>query len=103
MLSRNAEDFSGNVNHTYNKRAEKTPSRVSKADTEPVKSEPKPLPDTASETAKKIYAALDGDTEFDTIVEKSGLNVVKVLSGITELEMQGVIEVLPGRKYKKIQ
>lgn len=103
MLSRNAEDFSGNVNHTYNKRAEKTQSRVSKADTEPVKSEPKPLPDTASETAKKIYAALDGDTEFDTIVEKSGLNVVKVLSGITELEMQGVIEVLPGRKYKKIQ
>ena len=52
--------------------------------------------------ATHTYVFMNGDTEFDTIVEKSGLNVVKVLSGITELEMQGVIEVLPGRKYKKI-
>lgn len=62
----------------------------------------KPLPDNASETAKKVYNSIDKQTDFDTVVNNSGLPVIKVLSAITELEMFGVIEVLPGRKYKKI-
>lgn len=61
----------------------------------------KPLPQTISENAKLIYQAIDGETEFDTIVSKSGLPVFKVMSSISELEISGVIESLPGRKYKK--
>lgn len=98
MLSRSDGAFSRSIEHSAE--SVKAVKRESVSE-KPVKTEQKPLPDTASETAKKIYAAIDGETEFDAIVEKSGLNVVKVLSGITELEMHSVIEVLPGRKYKK--
>jgi len=60
------------------------------------------LPANAGETAKSVYNAIDGETDLDEIVTKSGLSIQKALSGITELEMYGVIEMLPGRKYKKI-
>ncbi len=63
---------------------------------------PKALPESASETARTVYGTIDGETDFDEIVKASGLGVRKVLSGITELEMLSVIEVLPGKKYKKI-
>lgn len=60
------------------------------------------LPEAASDTAKSVYNAVGGETGLDEIVNKSGLSIQKALSGITELEMYGVIEMLPGRKYKKI-
>ena len=67
-----------------------------------VKAEPKPLPAGAGENAKSVYNAIDGETDLDEIVTESGLSIQKALSAITELEMYGVIEMLPGRKYKKI-
>lgn len=103
MLSRSDEAFFGSVGKTVKSEKPNTRRDTAKSGKKPVKAEPKRLPDTASDTAKAVYATIDGETEFDFIVEKSGLNVVKVLSGITELEMLSVIEVLPGRKYKKIQ
>jgi len=102
MLSRSDTAFSESIDRPHEAKRSPRQKAVSESDTKPVNAEPKPLPDTASKTAKKVYEAIDGETEFDVIVEKSGLNVVKVLSGITELEMHSVIEVLPGRKYKKI-
>lgn len=63
---------------------------------------PKALPKTASEAARAVYNSIDGETDFDEIVRSSGLGIRKVLSAITELEMLSVIEVSPGKKYKKI-
>lgn len=65
------------------------------------KREPKAVPDTASENAKKIFECIEGDTALDDIITKTGLGIGKVLSGITELEMLDLVETLPGNKYKK--
>lgn len=62
----------------------------------------KALPEDIGENAKTVYEAIDGETEFDDVVRKSGLPAYKVMTAVTELEMQELIEVLPGRKYKKI-
>lgn len=62
----------------------------------------KQLPAEISEAAKAVYAAIESVTSFDDICRVSGVGIAKVLSGITELEMKSFIEVLPGRKYKKI-
>ena len=62
----------------------------------------KPMPETASANARAVYEAITGETDFDTIAEKTALPVHTVLSGITELEMYSCIETLAGRKYKKL-
>lgn len=77
-------------------------TKPKKAEKPTVKAEPKPLPAGAGENAKSVYNAIDGETDLDEIVTESGLSIQKALSAITELEMYGVIEMLPGRKYKKI-
>lgn len=62
----------------------------------------KALPDDLSANAKAVYGAIDGETEFDDAVRASGLPAFKVMTAVTELEMRELIEVLPGRKYKKL-
>ncbi len=64
--------------------------------------EQRALPEGISENARTVYGVIDGETEFDEVVRSSGLPAFKVMTAITELEMQKVIDVLPGRKYKKI-
>ena len=89
-----------------NSKASKPPKSETKGRTQIAEPEPeavslKPLPETASSTAKAVYEAIDSETDFDTIAERTELPVNAVLSGITELEMYSCIQTLAGRKYKK--
>ena len=96
-LQQNSLTFAGSAENEkpkMQKRVRENPPQAEK----PLKS----LPETASANAKAVYEAIDGETDFDTIAEKTALPVNAVLSGITELEMYSCIETLAGRKYKKI-
>ena len=58
-------------------------------------------PDGLSETHRKVYG-LFGDSEisYDTLVLKSGLSAPELSVVLTELELEGVITVCPGNRYK---
>ncbi len=60
-------------------------------------------PDGLGENHRKVYA-LFGDTEisYDTLVLKSGLSAPELSVILTELELEGVITVCPGNRYKII-
>ena len=89
----------GNVQSTAVKPKAKKSENKQKEEPKPVL---KPMPETASTNARAVYEAITGETDFDTIAEKTALPVNAVLSGITELEMYSCIETLAGRKYKKL-
>ncbi|MBE6827338.1 MAG: DNA-protecting protein DprA [Ruminococcaceae bacterium] len=72
-----------------------------KAVPETVKEIKKTLPDSAGETAKMIYGCFKDEATLDEIAENTALDIRKILTGITELEMYGVIEMMPGNKYRK--
>ena len=59
------------------------------------------IPDGLSETHRKVYG-LFGDSEisYDTLVLKSGLSAPELSVVLTELELEGVITVCPGNRYK---
>jgi len=53
---------------------------------------------------KKLYELLAADepVHIDDIVERSGLNSSEVLATLFDLEMQGVIRQLPGKRFSKV-
>lgn len=85
---------------------EKDKNKRNEKKTEPKQNEApsvakKALPEDISANAKVVFNAIDGETEFDDVVRNSGLPAFKVMTAVTELEMRELIDVLPGRKYKK--
>lgn len=61
-----------------------------------------PLPESATHTAKSVYAALDAARHIDEISEKTGLPVSACLGALTELELYGCVQLTEGKKYKKL-
>lgn len=60
------------------------------------------LSEQLTDTACTVYHTFsDAPVFMDTIAEKTGLSVSDVLSSLTELELYGLIEKLPGQKYVK--
>ncbi len=61
-----------------------------------------PCPDTASETAKRLYAAL---TETPITAEElctlTDIPVGQLFSAMTELELLGCARSYPGKRYSK--
>jgi DNA processing protein len=58
------------------------------------------LPPHASAEARKIFSLLqEGCLQVDEIIEKSGTAVARVLEILLELELQGYVRQLPGKKY----
>lgn len=61
------------------------------------------LPETASQNAKAVYAALgDGERHIDELCETAALSVGDTLAALTELELYGCAALTQGKKYKKI-
>ena len=64
-------------------------------------STPPSLLDDISDNAAKFLSALGGgELHIDEIADKAGLSVGAVHAAATELEMNDIIEALPGRRYK---
>lgn len=61
---------------------------------------PLALPPSASADARKIFALLDaGSLQIDEVIEKSGLVAPRVLQILLELELQGYVRQLAGKRY----
>lgn len=60
------------------------------------------LPESATDTAKAVYASLDAERHIDEISDKTGLPVAVCLSALTELELYGCVQLTEGKKYKKV-
>ena len=56
---------------------------------------------------KKILAAIaengEGAAHIDTIVNKSGFPAAQALAMLTELELEGIVEALPGKRFQIIE
>jgi DNA processing protein len=59
------------------------------------------FPET-NEVEKKILELLrkDEDTGIDELTFKSGLSSSNIASGLLNLEMQGVLKVMPGKRFR---
>jgi len=58
------------------------------------------LPHTASVEARNIFSLLqEGSLQVDEVIEKSGFGAARVLEILLELELQGYVRQLPGKKY----
>ena len=77
-----------------------------KADTQaaaPGRAVRKELSADISPEARIIYAALgENEIQIDDIVRQTGIKMKDVLSALTELELEGAVEQLNGKKYKII-
>lgn len=62
-----------------------------------------PLPETVSEQAKTVYAALGEGLHIDDLRAKTQLPVSVCLAALTELELCGCVRSGQGRKYRKIR
>ena len=61
---------------------------------------PLALPQSASAEARKIFALLEaGSRQIDEVIERSGLLAQRVLQILLELELQGYVRQLPGKRY----
>ncbi len=61
---------------------------------------PLTLPQTASAEARKIFALLEaGSLQIDEVIEGSGLAAPRVLQILLELELQGYVRQLAGKRY----
>lgn len=60
-----------------------------------------------SDDLKKILAAIaengEGAAHIDTIVNKSGFPAAQALAMLTELELEGIVEALPGKRFQIIE
>ena len=64
------------------------------------KAAPPALPPSAGAEARKIFALLDADSlQIDEIIEKSALAAPRVLQILLELELQGYVRQLAGKRY----
>lgn len=53
-----------------------------------------------SDTSKKIYALLDSvPAECETIADRTQFPVMEVMAAMTELELTGLVQALPGKRY----
>ncbi len=58
------------------------------------------LPQNAGAEARQIFALLqDGSLQVDEVIEKSALAAPRVLQILLELELQGYLRQLPGKRY----
>lgn len=58
------------------------------------------LPQGASPEARQIFALLqEGSLQVDELIEKSGSTAARVLETLLELELQGCVRSLPGKRY----
>ena len=70
------------------------------ADAAPVKQR---TPDNLNKTQSDVYALFGTEPiAYDTLVIKSGLTAPELSAVLTELEIEGVITVCPGNRYKII-
>ncbi len=61
---------------------------------------PLALLQNASADARTVFTMLqDGALQVDQVIEKSGLAAARVLQILLELELQGYVRQLPGKKY----
>jgi DNA processing protein len=61
---------------------------------------PLALPQSASAEARNIFALLEaGSLQIDEVIEKSALAAPRVLQILLELELQGYVRQLPGKRY----
>jgi len=61
---------------------------------------PRVLPQNVGTDARQIFDLLqDGALQIDEVIEKSGLAAPRVLQILLELELQGYVRPLPGKKY----
>lgn len=60
-------------------------------------------PDSLSEDAKAVFAVLDitQSRHVDQLAAETGLSASRLLAAVTELEMEGLAQNLPGRHYLK--
>ncbi len=59
------------------------------------------MPDGMDEKHRKVYELFsDTEVSYDTLVIKSGLSAPELSVVLTELELEGVITVCPGNRYK---
>lgn len=59
------------------------------------------LPQNASDAARRIFALLQERTlQIDEVIENSGFPPPKVLEVLLELELQGHLQQLPGKRYR---
>ena len=53
-----------------------------------------------SETAKKIYQALDAQpADCETLAQSTGISASTLMAGLTELELSGLAQCHPGKRY----
>ena len=79
---------------------EETDTIIEKSEKNILKNE-KNTPESISKNAEIVYNIMsDGVCDFDSIIRKSVLEVRKVLSALTELEMNGVIVKVSSDSYR---
>jgi len=62
---------------------------------------PRQLPQNASEAARKIFALLqERSLQIDEVIENSGFSPSKVSEVLLELELQGHLQQLPGKRFR---
>jgi DNA processing protein len=62
---------------------------------------PRQLPQNASDAARKIFALLqERALQIDEVIENSGFPPSKVSEVLLELELQGHLQQLPGKRYR---
>lgn len=80
---------------------EKKTSKMAVSSEKPVKE--KELTDDISENAKIVYSVLSGnEMHIDDIVRAANLKMNITLASLTELELFGYVQLVSGKKYKKI-
>jgi predicted Rossmann fold nucleotide-binding protein DprA/Smf involved in DNA uptake len=58
------------------------------------------LAQDASPEARQIFTLLqEGSLQVDELIEKSALTAARVLEILLELELQGCVRPLPGKRY----
>ncbi len=63
-------------------------------------SEPRILPQQARAEARKVYALLqERPAQIDEVIESSGLTSAEVSEILLDLELQGYVRQLPGKRY----
>jgi DNA processing protein len=61
---------------------------------------PLALPQNAGAEARKIFALLEaGSLQIDEVIERSGLVAQRVLEILLDLELQGYVQQLAGKRY----
>jgi len=83
-----------------------TPVRAALVKAEAVESEQRNLllVDGLSVVQRKIYELLSAEESrhIDEVVDTSGLNSSEVLATLFDLEMQGIVRQLPGKRFSKV-